>query len=195
MRTIEISQETFDRLAKYATGFDTPENVISRLLDTQEVELSQRPELTFKPESEELFKQELIRTKYAKVELYKADGSKEEGEWNARTINQTSSLRSNLWSGYLRNWKEKGIIRAVFTIKENKNGIDVKRSAIYKNFKINQLDTGTITVYNAGEIVDTVMPVLRVIAQEIGVSPVNSNGNDRNTRQLGQLIIEKLSTY
>ncbi|WCG82475.1 hypothetical protein [Pectobacterium sp. A5351] len=193
MRTIEISQETFDRLAKYATGFDTPENVINRLLDTQEVELSQRPELTFKPESEELFKQELIRIKHAKVELYKADGTKEEGEWNARTINQTSSLRSNLWSGYLRNWKEKGIIRAVFTIKENKNGIDVKRSAIYKNFKINQLDTGTITVYNAGEIVDTVMPVLRVIAQEIGVSPVNSNGNDRNTRQLGLLIIEKLS--
>ncbi|WP_225181359.1 hypothetical protein [Pectobacterium aroidearum] len=195
MRKIEISQKTFNRLAKHATGFDTPENVINRLLDKQETEFSQRPELTFKPEDEELFKQELIRTRYATVELYKADGSKEEGEWNARSISELSSIRSNLWSGYLRNWKEKGIVRAIFTVKENKNEIGIKKSAVYKNFKINQLDTGTIAVYDNDKIVDTVIPVLRAIAQEVGVSPVNSNGNDRNTRQLGQLIIEKLSTY
>ena len=113
---ITISDATYNRLAAMASGFETPEAVINRLIDITEAGQTKKPELFFNPANEDEFKQALLLSKQARVELFKQDGSSEEGIWKVRALSETSSVRANLWSGYLRNWKEKGIVRAVFTV-------------------------------------------------------------------------------
>lgn len=113
---IEVSQETYSRLASFAKGFDDPEAVIVRLMDLVEGRSETKPKLTFCPSDEQLFKKELINAKEAEVVIYKSDGSREVTRWKANRISDSSNLRGNLWSGFLRGWKEKGIKSAEFTI-------------------------------------------------------------------------------
>ncbi|EKO3819891.1 hypothetical protein NTH40_001409 [Vibrio harveyi] len=115
-RTIEVTVETYTRLEKLAVGFDTPEAVIKRLLDQVEGKPETKPTLTFIPEDEAEFKRELIKSKEAEVVLYKVDGTREVSRWNANRLTESSNLRGNLWSGLLRNWKEKGIQKAEFFV-------------------------------------------------------------------------------
>lgn len=110
-KTITLSDSVFERLASRAVGFDSPEQVIQRLLDQVEFKADHKPSVSFIP-SEEAFKEKLIETKRAEITLYKMDGSREVTIWNARRFNDDSRLRANLWSGYLRNWKDKGIVKA-----------------------------------------------------------------------------------
>lgn len=111
-RQIEISDETYERLAKMVIGFDSPENVISRLLNQAEGKTIQKPELFFEPESEDEFKVQLLKSKEAEITLYKNDGSREILYWNASRFKPESNLRGNLWSGQLRGWQQKGIVKA-----------------------------------------------------------------------------------
>lgn len=110
-KDIAVSDSVFERLAARAVGFDTPDQVIQRLLDEVEFKQEIKPLLLFIP-SEKAFKEKLIADKRAEITLHKIDGSREITVWNAGRFNQESNLRANLWSGYLRNWKEKGIIKA-----------------------------------------------------------------------------------
>ncbi|MDR0529474.1 MAG: hypothetical protein LBG69_07705 [Zoogloeaceae bacterium] len=73
-----------------------------------------KPELIFKP-SEDAIKQQLIRGGVVYVTLYKKDGSEEHKEWKGNNFIEKSNLRGNIWSGYLRNWEQKGIVKAVFS--------------------------------------------------------------------------------
>ncbi|MEX3074100.1 hypothetical protein AB3Y13_20315 [Vibrio alginolyticus] len=114
--TIDITVETYSRLEKLAVGFDSPEAVIKRLLDKAEGKPETKPTLTFIPEDEIEFKRELIKSKEAEVVLYKVDGTREVSRWNANRLTESSNLRGNLWSGLLRNWKEKGIQKAHFVV-------------------------------------------------------------------------------
>ncbi len=111
-RTIDITNATFLRLERLAVGFDTPEAVINRLLDKVEGHTVTKPKLTFFPVDEEEFKNELIKFKEAEVVIFKKDGSREITHWKANRLNESSSLRGNLWSGLLRGWKSKGIMKA-----------------------------------------------------------------------------------
>jgi len=55
--------------------------------------------------------------------------------------------------------------------------------------RVIQYENATIAVEVDGVRVSVVKPVLRAIAAELGLSPLNSNGNPFNTRQLGAEII------
>lgn len=123
---IRISDELYNKLEKLAVGFDTPTAVIERLVNIHgNVDVSQekwagskalkKPELVFYP-SEDEFKFQLIEKKVASVVLYMKDGSSESLEWRANRFSSDSNLRANLWSGYLRGWEEKGIVKAEFTV-------------------------------------------------------------------------------
>ncbi len=116
MKIIELNDEIFKRLESKAIGFDTPEMVIKRLLDEVDGQPQNRPEIIFEPSDEVLFKKKLIEKQKAKIVLYKTDGSNEVINWNAKKFNENSNLRANLWSGYLRDWKEKNIIKAQLSI-------------------------------------------------------------------------------
>ncbi|MEE1672861.1 hypothetical protein [Agarivorans aestuarii] len=115
-RNIQFSDEIFSRLEKLAVGFDTPEAVIVRLLDQVEGKPESKPSLSFYPEDEVEFKQQLLDTKEAEVVIYKVDGSREVNHWKASRLSDSSNLRGNLWSGPLRNWKDKGIQKVDLSI-------------------------------------------------------------------------------
>ena len=129
MPVIRIPQELFQRLGQYAKGFDTPSNVIERLLNEKEgivesstvsfapesLESASKPELVFQP-NEPSFKRGLIQRSPAKVTLTYIDGSFVEKLWSPTRFTESSNLRANIWSGYLRGWKDEGIVKAEFAL-------------------------------------------------------------------------------
>jgi len=75
----------------------------------------------------------------------------------------------------------------------NDSEILVVRKAAYQNYVIQELESGTIEVYEDGEKLSAAYPILKIIAGLISVSILNGKGNPHNTRQLGTLIIKGLS--
>ncbi len=138
-QVIRVSDDLYKKLESLAKGFDTPNNVIQQLYDFFEVagkseeskevkqlkqaaKLSSVPrdvEIIFSPPSEEAFKRELIRSPHATVRLHKTDGAVVVKNWNAKNITESSSINRNLRSGFLRNWKEKGIYKAEISLSAN----------------------------------------------------------------------------
>ena len=50
----------------------------------------------------------------ATVTLHYFDGDTSDGTWPPSRFTEQSNLRANIWSGYLRGWKDKGIVKAEF---------------------------------------------------------------------------------
>ncbi|MGK7897178.1 MAG: hypothetical protein AB4372_27070 [Xenococcus sp. (in: cyanobacteria)] len=126
-QVIRIPDELYKRLEAKARGFDTPANVIERLLNLSEGEAVPMPvtspvpkahslEIIFYPAKEDEFKALLLQYKKAFVKITKTDGTSQIKEWNASKFSSESSIVGNLRSGQLRNWKEKGICKAEVAI-------------------------------------------------------------------------------
>jgi hypothetical protein len=132
-KTIEISDDLYQRLSLYVNGFETPASVIERIVTFYEVkhgvknttslpkvsELPMSLDITYYPADEENFKQQLLQKKVAYLLLHKLDGTKELKEWNAINITNNSNINGNLRSGYLRDWKKKGIVSAKVSTNRN----------------------------------------------------------------------------
>ena len=144
-KTIEISVTLYERLGQLAQTFETPQDVITRLLDSYEMKEidsgSVEPKITtigkivsqnvrkynkldinFFPSDILQFKSLLLKKKQAWILLHMNDGSKNLHQWNASRFSDNSDVLGNLRSGYLRGWREKGIICADIAI--NKTDID-----------------------------------------------------------------------
>ncbi len=67
------------------------------------------------------------------------------------------------------------------------------RESYWKDYVIIELENGTIEITQDNEQVFPVLPKLKEIAIKLGISPLNSNGNAYNTRQLGSLLIKSLA--
>lgn len=65
-------------------------------------------------------------------------------------------------------------------------------SATFENYVVREMENGSIEVSKNGQDCDVAKPELRVIAQRLGMSIENSNGNAFNTRELGSSIIKRL---
>ena len=127
-QTIEIPISLYQRLSAHAEGFETPANVIERLLNSYEgrteakaepstvikknVDIPTSLKIVYYPADEKSFKQMLLKKKTAYLALHKIDGTTEIKEWNASNFQPHSSVNGNLRSGYLRGWKKKGIVKA-----------------------------------------------------------------------------------
>ena len=85
-------------------------------VDSQPKNLPTRLEIVFHPPDEATFKQLLLEKKRAWIALEKINGSTEIKEWSALRFTEDSSLKGNLQSGYLRNWKTRGICKAILAI-------------------------------------------------------------------------------
>ena len=145
-KTITIPEELYTRLGQQVQGFETPADVIARLLDIvegseagpsissatkQEVAESslQKHEvkplvfgklpINFYPEDLRVFKRELLQRRGAWVLLHMQDGSHELRQWNAHRFSESSDVLGNLRSGYLRGWREKGIVQADVAIERD----------------------------------------------------------------------------
>ncbi len=75
----------------------------------------------------------------------------------------------------------------------NDSEISVVRKATYQNYIIQELESGTIEVYEDDVMQSIVKPILRKIASLLSVSTFNSKGSPYNTRQLGTLMIRELN--
>lgn len=69
------------------------------------------------------------------------------------------------------------------------DGLAITGSVTVGSRRVVQYENGSIAVEVDGARVPIVKPVLREIAAELRLSPLNSNGNAMNTRQLGAAII------
>ncbi|MGI9337692.1 MAG: hypothetical protein ACR2P4_04180 [Gammaproteobacteria bacterium] len=65
-----------------------------------------------KPVSERECQMAIIATKMATVRIFYANGRLENKQWHAANIGEDSYLRGNLNSGYLRGWRNRGIVKA-----------------------------------------------------------------------------------
>lgn len=79
--------------------------------------------------------------------------------------------------------------RPAFSAIENHK---IVAEAKYKSYTIQELESGSIIVQNKENIEPVTKPILRKIAQDVGLSTFNANGNHFNTRQLGSLLIRAL---
>jgi len=125
-QAIRIPVNLYQRLSSHAEGFDTPANVIERMLNFYEEQKglestakhesvnkeSTSLEIIYYPSDEQSFKKLLLQTKMAYVLLHKVDRSKELKDWNASKFSTYSNVNANLRSGYLRSWKTRGICKA-----------------------------------------------------------------------------------
>ncbi|WP_435248211.1 hypothetical protein ACMAZD_00875 [Vibrio sp. nBUS_14] len=147
---IEISEEINQRLSAHRVGFETQEQVIERLLDHYETKDNlNRPIVEFIPNEPE-FKKNLVQKKSAWKELHFNDGSVKVEEWIASQFKETSSLRSNIWSGPLRDWKSKGIKKLILSTEKTK--------AIATNQRTVEIQVGKFVkahIYNIIELCKT----------------------------------------
>ena len=129
-QVIRIPEHLYQRLAAYVEGFETPSQVIERILDFYENEsnIKPKPMNYIKEESIERatnleiiyypinkaskFKKKLIKNKRAYIKLSKMNGDNEIKEWNANKFTESSDILNNLRGGYLRGWRDRGIFRA-----------------------------------------------------------------------------------
>ena len=134
-QVIRIPETLYQRLENHAHGFDTPANVIEKILNFYESTCSEATEITkehqkstieppsnleinYHPGGKNVFKKALLENKQAFIRLFKVDGTTETKVWNASKFKPHSDVNGNLRSGYLRGWKAKGIYKAVLAINE-----------------------------------------------------------------------------
>jgi hypothetical protein len=72
-------------------------------------------------------------------------------------------------------------------------GLAVAAEAKSGSYRIVRYENGSIAIEQGSEQLSPVMPILRQIAAEHGVSLTNTEGGSRNTRQLGAEVIALLS--
>lgn len=112
---INITEELYQRLSTHSVGFETHEQVIERLLEHYEAKNNlDRPVVNFHPNEAE-FKRNLVQQKFAWKELHFTDGTIKIEEWIASQFKETSNLKSNIWSGPLRDWKNKNIKKLILS--------------------------------------------------------------------------------
>ena len=66
------------------------------------------------------------------------------------------------------------------------------KTVSFQGYVIRELETGTIEVEQDGTMLLPVKPALRQLAIQLNIGLLNSNGNARNTRQLGSQIIKSI---
>jgi len=136
-QVIRIPQKLYNRLARHASGFETPVIVIEKLLNhyeknfsvvdnaditesIQEIAPANSLEIIYFFESEKIsekqFKAELLDTKKAYIKMYYTNDTSEIKKWSASRFTESSKVDGNLRSGFLRGWKERGIFKAELAI-------------------------------------------------------------------------------
>lgn len=68
------------------------------------------------------------------------------------------------------------------------------REVTYLGYTVEELESGSILVTHNGAAVSPAKPALRDIAHALAIPVINSNGNQLNTRQLGNQVIQGVRT-
>jgi hypothetical protein len=105
---IRLPEKLYKRLEQYAEGFDTPVQVIERILNqlegTTEDSINTQAESTnllpieLIPSDVFLFKETLLEKREAKITVFYKDGRKEVKSWKANRFTEESDVIANLRS-------------------------------------------------------------------------------------------------
>jgi len=87
-----------------------------KLVETEKTIKKYGGELILLPD-DETFKKNLLKTHKANWTILYEDGRKENGTWIADNFKESSDVIHNISSGYLRDWKNKKIVKAIFEVK------------------------------------------------------------------------------
>lgn len=82
--------------------------------------------------------------------------------------------------------------QGIINHKTNESDGKIINEATHAGYVIKQLQSGTIEVWRNERCLQTAKPALRELANSLGVRLDNSEGNSRNTRQLGRDILAAL---
>ncbi len=143
--TINIDEKTLVRLGAYAEQnmLETFSEAITSLLDIHNSNLPEskessssvetvvhanltqhygdRLDIKYFPSGERNFKRELLVSKKAYIRIFYKDGRIEIVPWNAQKFSEHSSVRGNLASGRLHEWRYKGIYKVEVSIEPFKD--------------------------------------------------------------------------
>jgi hypothetical protein len=68
----------------------------------------------------------------------------------------------------------------------------VTKQAEFKGYVIKQYENGTVQVLKDSVLQTPALPILRQVAADLQIDPLNSTGTPKNTRYLGDQIIRKI---
>lgn len=164
------------------SGYDVVSSSGERISVKTTTQQSNAGHLTFNANT--LDKVDRIMVFYLNTEEMQIETLLDEPVKQARKLMSESGSKLNLPLGRLR-----GTTRKARSLDEQK----VVAEATHDQFKITELESGTILVFRNGIQEDVTKPILRQISKELGLPLVNSNGNVFTTRQLGSRLIRGLN--
>lgn len=68
----------------------------------------------------------------------------------------------------------------------------IKREVTFKNITVRELESGTIEIFEGESMLTPVKPKLCEIAESLKISTLNREGNSKNTRQLGKMVLDAI---
>lgn len=126
--TIQLDESVCSRLALYAAQHglgswaEAIEDMLAKCEDNSapvrpvarpaSAPYFRKPEVVYHPAGEMACQAAIVKAKAATVRLHYADGRVVDKHWRAYNFTEDSNLRGNLNTGYLRHWREKGIVKA-----------------------------------------------------------------------------------
>ncbi|MEZ9702413.1 hypothetical protein AB4455_21655 [Vibrio sp. 10N.261.46.E12] len=127
MKKIEISDENYLALCSLSRSNEAPNEVLTRLL-----QISNKPTISFGDLNVDGFKDALLRTKVAQVCIeYHDRKDRDIRTWKATNIKETSNIKGNIQSNYLRSWKSEGISSINLDVLDRKLDLELLSVSMY----------------------------------------------------------------
>jgi hypothetical protein len=99
--------------------------------------------------------------------------------WAGRTLEAAELLRGLLRNSNVVSWEPAS---------------STKEEETYDGYVLKRMANGPIEVEQDGQPVTPVMPVLRKLAQKLGISTLYEGGTEANTQQLGKRVIAAIQS-
>ena len=109
-------------------------------------------------------------------------------------LNETIDKATEMMGKPASNGKVSISLSKLLTQPKERSDIPVIRVASSTPYTVQELENGTIEVIENGEKISPAKPVLRKLAAQFNIGLLNSNGNQYNTRQLGNLLIKAINS-
>jgi len=188
----DITKEIFDLYCKYinkccktdiskylSNGNSAISTSVNNETEKSELVNNDGGKIKFIPDKN-TFRERLLNSHKANWTIIYNDGKTKSGIWDASNITEESNIVGNIHSGYLRDWKKKGIKKAIFEVKdieeighetirdENTKSINKSKSAIIikKSLPESSYDIPLPTKEQPYEIVQRAMDKITEINQD-----------------------------
>jgi len=99
------------------------------------------------------------------------------------------------WMNVAKDGKRTLSLRRLQTRQKERESIAIVNSQAYQNYVVNELETGAIEVCKDGHVCPISKQELHSLASTLAIPTLNADGNALNTRELGNLVIQRLKSF